>query len=227
MNRRRTIPERVLTVLAGALVLRALAGILGNYGDYFPPSFASAFLHGREAYFHGWYQWAFHVHIVSGPLVLAVGLFLVSDPARRLSPRWHRRLGWFQVGCVLLLTTPSGLWMATRAAAGPVAGVGLATLAVATAGSIALGAMAAVQRRFAAHRRWMWRCYLLLCSTIVLRLVGGLATALEWSPPWLDPLTSWACWLVPLAAFECRERWRRRENDLPPSRGKTDREAAR
>lgn len=206
-RRRPTAPGRILIILAGVLVLRVLASIVGNYRDYIPPDFTSDFLRGREGHFRGGYRWAFYVHIASGPVALALGLVLVSETARAWSPRWHRRLGWFQVACVLLLVTPSGLWMARHAAAGPIAAAGLATLAVATAASIALGTRAAMRRRFADHRRWMWRCYLLLASAIVLRLIGGLATVAEWNAPWLDPLATWACWLIPLTAFECRERW--------------------
>jgi hypothetical protein len=98
--------------------------------------------------------------------------------------------------------------MARHAQAGLFAGIGLATLAMATAICASLGAWAALTRRFADHRRWMWRCYLLLCSTAVLRLMGGLATVLGAIAPWVDPLANWMSWLLPLAAFEIRERIR-------------------
>ena len=101
--------------------------------------------------------------------------------------------------------------MAYHAAAGPIAAVGLAALAIATAICVSLGARSAVRRRFADHRRWMWRCYLLLCSAVVLRLIGGLATVTGVAAPWVDPLATWMSWLVPLAAFEIRE-WTRRES---------------
>lgn len=204
---RETWPPRILTFLSAVLVVRVLAGILANYPSYAPPDFGSDFLRGREGHFWSWYRWAFYVHILSGPVSLILGLVLVNETARAWSPKWHRRLGWAQVGCVLLLVTPSGLAMARHAAAGPIAAAGLGTLAIATGACAAIGARAAMTRRFGDHRRWMWRCDLLLCSAIVLRLIGGLATVAEWYAPWVDPLATWACWLVPLAAFECRERW--------------------
>jgi hypothetical protein len=105
--------------------------------------------------------------------------------------------------------------MAYHAAAGPVATAGLATLAVATATCATVGARAAVRRRFAEHRRWMWRCYLLLSSAVVLRLIGGLATVAGVAAPWFDPLATWMSWLVPLAAFELHARAGRR----PPAFG--------
>jgi hypothetical protein len=101
--------------------------------------------------------------------------------------------------------------MAYHAAAGPIAAAGLAGLAVATGTCATLGARSAVAHRFADHRRWMWRCYLLLCSAVVLRLIGGLATVAGVTAPWVDPLTTWLCWLLPLTAFELRERAGRRQ----------------
>ena len=56
----------------------------------------------------------------------------------------------------------------------------------------------------------MWRCYLLLCSAVVLRLMGGLATVTGVTASWFDPLATWLCWLVPLTAFELRE-WSQRK----------------
>ncbi len=102
----------------------------------------------------------------------------------------------------MFLVTPSGLWMAYRAEAGPIAGLGFAALAVATGTCVALGWRSAVQRRFADHRRWMWRCYLLLCSAVVLRLIVGLATVTGFQGAWLDPVVAWVSWLLPLMAFE-------------------------
>ncbi|HEX8201493.1 MAG TPA: DUF2306 domain-containing protein [Isosphaeraceae bacterium] len=205
-----TWPGRILAFLAGVLILKVTANVVANYHDYVPPDFTSDFLRGREPYFSGVYRWAFHAHILSGPVALILGLILVGEWSARRFARWHRNLGRLQVACVLLLVTPSGLGMAYQAAAGPIAAVGLAALAIATATCASLGARSAVTRRFADHRRWMWRCYLLLCSAVVLRLLGGLASVMGVAAPWVDPLATWMSWLVPLAAFELRARTRRK-----------------
>ena len=181
-----SLPERILTILAGALILKVTAMVVANYPDYYPPNFGSDFLRGRERTFPGLYRWAFHTHILAGPVALLLGLILVSNRFRSHFPHWHRRLGWVQVAIVLILVTPSGLVMAGFAAAGPIAGLGLATLAALTAVCVGLGARAAIQRRFGDHRRWMWRCYLLLCSAVVLRMIGGMATVAGVSVPWFD-----------------------------------------
>ena len=202
-------PTRLLAVLSVLLIGKVFIAILSNYHDYFPPNFSSEFLRGRERDFLGAYPWPFYIHILSGPVTLALGLILVSDRFRTRFPACHRSLGRIQVVCILLLVTPSGLWMARHAAAGPVGGIALASLAVATAACAAMGARSAMARRFADHRRWMWRCYLLLCSAVVLRLIGGLATVAQVAMPWIDPLANWVSWLGPLAVFELRE-WLRR-----------------
>lgn len=212
---RPTPSGRVLTFLAGVLILKVTASVVSNYRSYLPPDFSSDFLRGREGHFFGAYRWAFYTHIVSGPVSLILGLILVGERFRARFPRWHRILGRVQVGCVLLMVTPSGLWMARHAAAGPIAAVGLATLAIATATCAVLGTRAAMTRRFADHRRWMWRCYLLLCSAVVLRVIGGLATVTGMFVEWIDPLATWICWLVPLAAFEIRERTGRSARRYP------------
>jgi hypothetical protein len=199
---RATNLRRALTLFAWLLILKVTLSVVLGYRNYRPPDFNSDFLRGREGYFFGGYHWAFYAHIASGPLALVAGTLLVSDSFRQRFPQWHRFLGRCQIANILLFVAPSGLWMAGYAAAGPVAGVGFALLALLTGMCVALGFRAAVQRRFPVHRRWMWRSYLLLCSAVVLRLLGGLATVVGIHAAWFDPVASWASWSVPLAIFE-------------------------
>jgi hypothetical protein len=194
--------SRVLPSLAVLLVVKVTVSVVVGYRDYFPPSFQTEFLLGREMYFWGAYAWAFYAHLASGPFSLLLGTLLVSRRFRQFVPAWHRRLGRVQVLCVLLLVAPSGLWMAWYAMTGTVAALGLGTLALATAGCVLFGWKAAVQRRFTDHERWMWRMYLLLCSAVVIRMIGGLATVVGFSELWLYPFSCWASWLVPLLVYE-------------------------
>lgn len=187
---------------AALLILKVTLSVVLGYGDYFPPNFDADFLLGREAYFWGAYSGAFYAHLVSGPVSLLLGTLLISERFRVYAPRWHRRLGRLQVACILLLVVPSGLWMARHAATGAMAGAGLGMLAIATGACAALGWRAAVGRKFDAHRRWMWRTYLLLCSAVVIRLIGGLATVAQFDALWLYPLSAWISWLVPLLVYE-------------------------
>lgn len=195
---------RLAQFLACLLIGKTVTYVLLNFRDYFPADFRSDFLLGRSEYFFGWYQWAFYIHILSGPFSLIAGLVLLSDWVRRRFPQWHRRLGRVQVFGVLLLVCPSGLAMAWRAATGSVAGIGFAALAITTAYCVAQGWQAAVGRRFAAHRQWMLRGYVLLCSAVTLRVIGGASEVygLEWTYPY----AAWLSWLVPLAVLEFTSR---------------------
>ena len=193
--------QRALIWLAGLLILRVTVAVTLGYSNYFPPNFNSEFLRGREDYFSS-YQWAFYPHIASGPVSLIIGMILISKQFRLRLPKWHRFLGRIQVASILLVVAPSGLWMAYYASTGTVAAIGFALLAVLTGLCAALGWRAAVRCRFAVHRRWMLRCFLLLCSAVSLRLLGGLATVCGVQSEWFDPLASWASWIVPLSVFE-------------------------
>ena len=197
---------RVLGVLAVLLIGKVTLSVVIGYWHYLPPDFRSGFLLGREGYFWGPYRWAFYTHLVAGPTSLVLGTALVSERMRRILPRWHRRLGRVQAVCVLAFLTPSGLWMSYYAESGGVAGIGLAVLAIATATSVALGWKAALGRNWAVHRRWMWRTFMLLCSAVVIRVLGGLATVAQLDAAWIYPASVWTSWLAPLTAYEIGRR---------------------
>jgi uncharacterized membrane protein len=193
---------RILKVLVCALICRVIGGVLLSYRDYMPPNFEADFLQGRELYFFDSYRWAFYTHITSGPCSLILGTILVSKQFRLRFTKWHRYLGRIHVACVLLFVTPSGLWMAYYAMSGAIAGTGFAALAVATAMCVAIGWRSAEKRRFAEHQRWMLRCYLLLCSAVVLRVIGGLTIVTGIESEWAYPLAAWISWLLPLSAYD-------------------------
>ncbi|MEQ8212007.1 MAG: DUF2306 domain-containing protein [Lacipirellulaceae bacterium] len=190
----------VVKLLACLLILKTVAVVLANFPDYFPPDFRSDFLLGREEYFFSWYRCAFYVHILSGPFTLIAGLFLLSETMRKRFPKWHRRVGRVQVATILLLLTPSGLAMAWHAATGRIATCGFAVLAVFTAICVLQGWRNAVQQRFQHHRQWMLRCYVLLCSAVVLRVIGGISQT--YGIEWTYSYAAWVSWLVPIAILE-------------------------
>ena len=102
------------------------------------------------------------------------GLILLSEYVRRRHSRWHRWLGRVQVVVLLLLVLPSSLVMSGQAFGGWPAG--LSSLAVRDDRDCAIvGVVQACRKRFDRHRRWMLRCYVLICSAVVLRLISGTA----------------------------------------------------
>jgi uncharacterized membrane protein len=208
----------VLRWLVVVLILRVLIGTVSNYPDYFPPNFDSLFLEGREATFTETYQVAFYVHIFSGPVVLLNGLILLSDRFRRRYGRWHRVLGRTQVIVLLLLVLPTSVVMARNAFGGWPAGVSFVVLSVVTGACAILGVIYAKRRRFDLHRRWMLRTFVLLCSTVVLRLMLGAASLVGVSSPEAASVfAAWCSWLIPLAALEVVLRWRTRAASRPSS----------
>jgi hypothetical protein len=194
--------QTILVLAACALILKVTAVVVMNYRDYLPPKFESDFLQDRGAYFWNGYHWAFYTHIVAGPWTLIAGMVLLSNRFRKRYPAWHRYLGRSQAAIVLLMIVPSGIWMAMYAETGAVAGAGFGSLAVATGLCVYRGWRMAVGRKFAEHRRWMLRCYILLCSAVVLRLTAGFFIVTDIDGAWIYPMSAWASWLIPLAIFE-------------------------
>lgn len=201
---------RLLGGLAALLVVRTLVSIVANYPDYFPPNFDSLFLQGREATFHGVYRVAFYIHILTSPFVLLSGLILLSETVRRRSPRFHRILGRWHVGILLVLMLPSGMAMCRHAFAGWPAGLSFVLLSIATGTCAVMGVVRARQRHFDLHRYWMSRCYLLICSAVALRLISGSIGLFETTnATGAYIVAAWASWLIPLAMLEIISRIRR------------------
>ena len=193
--------QSLLAIVVGLLIVRVTVEVVMGYVNYFPANFSSDFLHGREASFAR-YRWSFYPHIVTGPMALLAGLVLMSDRFRMRFPRGHRWLGRLHVTNVLLVVLPSGFVMAFDAAAGWPAVISFVLLSFITAACTAMGWRTAVQRRFTDHRRWMQRSYVLLCSAVVLRVLGGIGTSFEVPWLWYDPVISWASWVLPLVVLE-------------------------
>ncbi len=77
----------------------------------------------------------------------------------------------------------------------------------------------AVQRNFPKHRYWMTRCFVMLCSAVVLRLISGAATVFGADAIWTYPLAAWAAWIVPLCSLEFYEYFDRKGRWQRPPRG--------
>ncbi|AWM40045.1 DUF2306 domain-containing protein [Gemmata obscuriglobus] len=200
-----------LRCLAVALILRVLVTILANYPDYFPPNFDALFLLGREETFTGAYRVAFYVHIFSAPVVLLGGLILLSEHVRRRYDGLHRVLGRVQVLVLLTLMLPSSAVMAPHAFGGWWAGVSFFVLSALTALCAVAGVMAARRGRYDRHRRWMLRCFVLMCSAVVLRLISGAAGLIGVSSPeGAYVVAAWSSWVIPLVLYEIAERLVRR-----------------
>ncbi len=193
----------VLCWLTVVVILRVLFTIVANYPDYFPPRFDSLFLEGREATFTGLYRVAFYIHILTSPFVLLNGLLLLSSYMQSQYRTLHRVMGRTQVMVLLLFVLPSSLVMSQHAYGGWLSGLSFILLSFVTAFCAIYGVLHARCRRFAEHRRWMIRTYLLICSAIVLRIMSGTMGLFNISNPEVAyVIAAWCSWIVPLAVYE-------------------------
>lgn len=185
------------------LGLRVLGGIVYEYRLYFPANFTEAtFLIGREESFTPVYAAAFYTHIVSGPPTILLASFLLWSGGLaqyRIAHRWAARVLMF---LIFVLLVPSGLLMAPQAFAGPVAAAAFVTLSLATAISAGFTLYYARSRRFAVHQRWAMRCFLLLVSPLLLRIVSGTLMVIGYEEPFGYQCNAWLSWLVPLLVYE-------------------------
>ena len=198
--------RRLLHLLLIALAGRVLYQILAEYGSYFPADFESAFLTGREGFFNGHYRVSFYSHIVSGPIVLVLGFCLMFSGLRGRFRRTHRYLGWIHVVLVAGVVAPTGFVMAMHAYTGPAAGLGFALQSLATATSAIATAWFARNKQFPAHRLWATRCFILLCSPLLLRLMSGAVIVAGVESEFTYRLSAWTSWIV---ALTIHESWRR------------------
>jgi uncharacterized membrane protein len=211
LNRLRTIATCVVAVL----FVKVLLAILYEYRWYFPADFdSSSFLVGRRETFFGVYRTAFYAHIISGPVAVVVGCLLMLSGGRSRFSRLHRLAGRTQMLIVLAVVVPSGFVMALQATAGPIATYGFASLSIATAVSAAAAVYFALTRKFQSHRIWASRCFVLLCSPLLLRLMSGLLIVLQLESDWFYRLNAWLSWLIPLTIYEAW--WRHSSSIVSP-----------
>ncbi len=207
--------KMALAVCVAILLVRVLLTILLEYRWYIPPNFdASAFLGGRRYTFFGLYRVAFYVHIASGPVAIILASFLLLSGGRSRFRPWHRWAGRVLALLVPLLLTPSGLVMARYAYAGPPAALGFAVLSLLTCAALLLSVHYARTRQMRLHRCWAQRCWLLLVSPLILRLMSGVTIVTGIEATWTYQLNAWASWLIPCIAYELwlRKRDQNHEN---------------
>lgn len=121
--------------------------------------------------------WLF-VHVAGSVTALALGSLQFLPALRQGSRPPHRWTGRVYVMACLIGGT-AGLILAPGSFAGPIATTGFASLAVIWIAVNLLGWRAAVQGRFADHRRWMIRSWALTLAAVTLRLYLPLVMVLD------------------------------------------------
>jgi len=201
-NSRLKLLQSLVLLLLIALTLKVVYGIVAEYRSYFPADFNSAFLGGRRPHFKGLYRVAFYAHIIVGPWTLLVGMALMFSGFKRRFQLAHRLAGRSQIALILLVLTPSGLVMSTQAFTGAFAGWGFAMLSVSTGATAIVAVHFARKRKFVLHQLWATRCFILLWSPILLRLLTGVAFVTNVESPVTYQATAWLSWLLPITIFE-------------------------
>ena len=195
--------QKLAVMAIGLLLAKVFVAILYEYRWYFPVDFdSSAFLSGRRYTFVGIYRVAFYTHILSGPLAILLGCALMFSGGKARFRKLHRLAGRTQMLIVLGLVTPSGLVMAQQAYGGEVSAVGFTLHTIATAASAICAVSFAIAGRISLHRRWATRCFILLCSPLLLRVVSGVAIVTDAESAWLYRLNAWLSWLIPLLVYQ-------------------------
>lgn len=113
--------------------------------------------------------WVFVAHAAASAVALALGGFQFVGALRRRWPRLHRGSGRVYV-LACLLGAAGALWIAPDASSGRLASFGFSVLAAAWIYTTLTAWRLAVQRDFAAHRRWMIRSFALTFGAVTLRL---------------------------------------------------------
>lgn len=150
--------------------------------------------------------WLF-IHVAGAVAALVLGSLQFLPVLRRgrgFGPphRWIGRV--YVAGC--LVGGGAGLILAPGSHAGPIASAGFGSLAVIWIAMTLLGWRAAVQGRFAEHRRWMIRSWALTLAAVVLRLYLPLVMVLDLPfLPWYRAI-SFLAWVPNLLAAELRLR---------------------
>ncbi|QTC93288.1 DUF2306 domain-containing protein [Brevundimonas goettingensis] len=146
------------------------------------------------------------IHVAGAVTALVLGS-LQFIPALRRARSPHRWVGRVYVLGVLV-GGAAGLILSTRSFAGPIATAGFGGLAVLWIVFTLLGWRAAVQGRFADHRRWMIRSWALTLAAVTLRIYLPLVQVAELDfLPWYQAI-SFLCWVPNLLLAEVWVRWR-------------------
>jgi uncharacterized membrane protein len=182
--------------------------IVATYTRYLPPDFRKGFLIDRDSYFFRTpYGVGFYAHILASPIAVICGAIQFNSALRRRAARIHRIAGRIYVLCVLLFAAPGGFIMAFGTRGGASSSGCFLVMSVSTWFFTWQAWKTAKRREFAAHRRWMWRSYLMIVSAILLRVIDP-ALRQSGVPELLSyQICVWLSWVPSLALFEILHRW--------------------
>ena len=141
------------------------------------------------------YRTAFYFHIFSSCLVLFVGAFLFSKSIIKHYQNLHRWSGKIYVLLILLISAPTGMFMAFYANGGWLAKISFLILCPLWWYCTYQGYRKIRQKKIRDHEVWMIRSYALTLSAISLRFYQMVLGNFYMDPVIQYVLVSWASWI--------------------------------
>ena len=145
-----------------------------------------------------------HAGLAATALITGPWQFIPRLRARR--PRVHRILGRVYVFCCLV-GGGAGLLLASGTSAGPIARAGFGLLAIVWIGINANAFRLALAGRYAEHREWMIRSFVLTFGAVTLRIYLPAAQAMGIEFMTAYRAISWLAWVPNLLLAELYLRW--------------------
>jgi hypothetical protein len=200
------------TWLIGGGVLAAIgilyfSGVMAvNVFPYLGFEYAYGFLGTKtDAVLHKThFQVAFYVHITSSMVVLVAGLGQFFPIILKKWPQWHRNIGKWYAGMILLLAAPSGLVLGFYANGGLAAKTGFVLQSVVWWTITALAWYEIRRKRPLQHVRMMFRSYAVTLAAMSLRTESYVMYYVFGTKPLETYLTvTWLSWVGNLLMVEC------------------------
>lgn len=153
------------------------------------------------AYYFPERGFAASLHIIGGPLALALAPFQLSESLRRRYTRLHRLSG-YVYGLAILLAGLGSMIMLPHFRGALSSATGFAVLGLLWITFTARGIWFAVQKNIVQHRRYMLRSVALTFAAVTLRIMMIPLIASGWTSTETYLITAWASWMINLAFVE-------------------------
>jgi len=145
----------------------------------------------------------FYVHVYSAIFVLLAGFTQFNSKILAKYPKIHQWLGYLYVGFVLLLASPSGIFIGWFANGGLIAKTSFIILGILWFWFTLKATLLILKRKITAHKKFMYRSFALAASAITLRLWKVILVYLFHPAPMdVYQIIAWLGWIPNLLIAE-------------------------
>jgi len=145
----------------------------------------------------------FYVHVYTAIFVLLAGFTQFNAEILARYPKIHRRLGYLYVVFVLLLASPSGIFIGWFANGGLMAKTSFIILGILWFWFTSKATLLILKRKITAHKKFMYRSFALAASAITLRLWKVILVYLFHPAPMdVYQIIAWLGWIPNLLIAE-------------------------